>query len=181
MLMDNNLRGLNFKQLLKNAEALFFDIDGVLSSSQVQINDNGELLRTTSVKDGYVLKYALKKGIIICVISGGIDKAVQKRFELLGIEDVLIGCSNKIIEFEKLIDKYNLNYKNVVYMGDDIPDYHVMKMVGIPCCPIDAADEIKEISLFISSKRGGEGCVRDITEQVLRAKGMWMDADAFEL
>ncbi|HNQ67589.1 MAG TPA: HAD hydrolase family protein [Bacteroidales bacterium] len=179
--MDNNLRGLNFKLLLKNAGALFFDIDGVLSSSQVNISERGVLTRTTSVKDGYVLKYALKKGIIICVISGGIDESVKIRFESLGIKDVIIGCNNKLDEFERLVRKYNLNYKNVLYMGDDIPDYQVMKKVGIPCCPIDAADEIKEISLYISSKKGGEGCVRDITEQVLRAKGVWMDYDAFEL
>ncbi len=179
--MVNKLRGLNFKQLLKDVEALIFDIDGVLSSSQVNINESGVLLRTTSVKDGYVLKYALKKGITICLLSGGIDESVKIRFEALGIKDVYIGCSNKLLTFENLVKKYKLNYKNILYMGDDIPDYMVMKKVGIPCCPVDAADEIKEISLFISSKRGGEGCVRDITEQVLRAKGMWMDADAFEL
>lgn len=179
--MGNKLRELNFKQLLKNVEAMFFDIDGVLSSSQVQISDNGLLLRTTSVKDGYILKYALKKGIIICLISGGIDESVKIRFESLGIKDVIIGCSEKNVEFERLINKYNLHYENVLYMGDDIPDYLAMKKAGIPCCPADASDEIKEISLYISSKRGGEGCVRDIAEQVLRAKRLWMDADAFEL
>jgi 3-deoxy-D-manno-octulosonate 8-phosphate phosphatase (KDO 8-P phosphatase) len=179
--MDNKLRGLNFKQLLKNAEALFFDIDGVLSSSQVNINERGVLIRTTSVKDGYILKYALKKGLIICVISGGVDESVKIRFESLGIKDVIIGCTNKLEEFDRLVKKYNLNYKNIMYMGDDIPDYQVMIKAGIPCCPIDAADEIKDISLYISSRKGGEGCVRDITEQVLRAKGMWMDSDAFEL
>jgi len=179
--MNHNLRTLNFKELLKNAEALFFDIDGVLSSSQVNISEKGELLRTTSVKDGYILKYALKKGLIICIISGGINESVKLRFEGLGIKDVIIGCTDKIKEFEKLARKYNLNTENIIYMGDDIPDYPTMLKSGIPCCPADAADEIKEISIYISSKKGGEGCVRDITEQVLRAKGLWMDNDAFEI
>lgn len=179
--MDNRLRGLNFKQLLKNAEALFFDIDGVLSSSQVNISEKGDLLRTTSVKDGYVLSYALKKGLRICLISGGVNESVRIRFEKLGIKDIVLGCDNKLLEFDRLVSKYNLNCENIIYMGDDIPDYLVMKKVGIPSCPADAADEIKEISLYVSPKKGGEGCVRDITEQVLRAKGIWMDDDAFEL
>jgi len=179
--MNHNLRTLNFKELLKNAEALFFDIDGVLSSSQVNISEKGELLRTTSVKDGYILKYALKKGLIICIISGGINESVKLRFKGLGIKDVIIGCNDKNKEFERLARKYNLNAENIIYMGDDIPDYPAMLKSGIPCCPADAADEIKEISIYISAKKGGEGCVRDITEQVLRAKGLWMDNDAFEI
>jgi 3-deoxy-D-manno-octulosonate 8-phosphate phosphatase (KDO 8-P phosphatase) len=177
--MANNLRNLNFKEILKNTEALFFDIDGVLSSSIVNIGENGELIRSTNVKDGYILKYALKKGLIICIISGGLSESVKKRFESLGISDVIIGSKRKTSEFNALIRKYSLNPANVLFMGDDIPDYEVMKLVGIPCCPADAADEIKEISIYISPQKGGEACVRDITEQVLRAKSLWMDDDAF--
>ncbi len=178
--MGNNLRELNFKEMLKNTEALFFDIDGVLSSSKINIGENGELLRTTNVKDGYILKYALKKGLIICIISGALNESVKKRFESLGISDVIIGSKRKTEEFNSLIKKYSLNASNVLYMGDDIPDYEVMKIAGIPCCPADAADEIKDISVYVSSRNGGDGCVRDITEQVLRAKALWMDDDAFE-
>jgi 3-deoxy-D-manno-octulosonate 8-phosphate phosphatase (KDO 8-P phosphatase) len=177
--MKNNLKYLNFKEILKQVDALFFDVDGVLSASNVQIGEKGELVRSTNVKDGYILKYALKKGLKIIIISGGLNETVRLRYKSLGIDEVIIGSRRKIEDFEKMTAKYNLNPQRIVYMGDDIPDFEVMKLVGVPCCPADAADEIKGISLYVSSKIGGEGCVRDITEQVLRAKGLWMDEDAF--
>ena len=173
------LKNLNFKEILKGIEAFIFDIDGVLSSSKLIVIENGELLRTTNVKDGYVLKYALRKGFKIFIISGGLNKDIQQRFKKLGIEHVKIACSNKIEEFEKIIKEHKFNVDNVLYMGDDIPDYQIMEKVGFPCCPADAASEIKEISLYISDKNGGDGCVRDIVEQVLRAKGDWMCEDSF--
>ena len=176
----DSLRNLNFKEILSDIEAMFFDIDGVLASSQAIITTNGDLDRTTNVKDGYVLKYAVKKGIKIFIISGGYNKDVQMRYQNLGIEDVIIKCKNKLVEFERLVLKNNLDRSKILYMGDDIPDYQVMQKVGLPCCPADAASEIKEISLYISDKKGGEACVRDIVEQVMRAKNIWMCDDSFE-
>ncbi|MDD3685683.1 MAG: HAD hydrolase family protein [Bacteroidales bacterium] len=177
--MTTDLKYLNFKEILKQVDALFFDVDGVLSASNVQIGERGELVRSTNVKDGYILKYALKKGLKIIIISGGLNETVRMRYKSLGIDDVIIGSKRKIEDYKNIVAKYNLNPQKIVYMGDDIPDFEVMKLVGVPCCPADAADEIKEISLYVSPKVGGEGCVRDITEQVLRAKGLWMDEDAF--
>ncbi len=174
------LKHLNFKEILKGIDTLIFDIDGVLSSSKLVVMENGELFRTTNVKDGYVLKYALRKGIKVFIISGGLNKDIQKRFQKLGIEHVAIACSNKIDELNKILKQHKINKENVLYMGDDIPDYQIMKMVGLPCCPADAASEIKEISLYVSDKNGGDGCVRDIVEQVLRAKGDWMCEDSFK-
>ncbi len=107
------------------------------------------------------------------------NESVKIRYEALGIADVIIKSQRKIKDFELLKSKYNLDVEKTLYMGDDIPDYELLKAVGVACCPADAADEIKEICLFVSSKNGGEGCVREITEQVLRAKGLWMDNDAF--
>ena len=178
--MSTDLRNMNFKQMLKNIEVMFFDIDGVLSSGNVQIGENGDLIRTTNVKDGYILKHAIKKGLKIAIISGGYNESVKLRFELLGIEDVIIGCKNKTGEFERLLQKFKVSSEQVLFMGDDIPDYQVMKRAGLACCPSDAADEIKEISVYISEYKGGDGCVRDIVSQVMRAKGIWMDSDAFE-
>ncbi|PLX07624.1 MAG: 3-deoxy-D-manno-octulosonate 8-phosphate phosphatase [Marinilabiliales bacterium] len=173
------LKHLNFKEILKGIEAFFFDIDGVLSSSRVMVMDNGELYRTTNVKDGYALKHALKQGIKIFIISGGLNTDIQKRFQNLGIENVTIACSDKLQEFNKIIKENKISPDKVLYMGDDIPDYPIMKKVGLPCCPADAASEIKEISLYISDKNGGDACVRDIVEQVLRARGSWMNKDSF--
>lgn len=177
--MKNNLNNLNFKEVLKNLDTLIFDIDGVLSASKVLVSEKGELLRTANVKDGYILKYAVKKGLRIIILSGGLNESVKIRYEALGIADVIIKSQRKIKDFELLKSKYNLDVEKTLYMGDDIPDYELLKAVGVACCPADAADEIKEICLFVSSKNGGEGCVREITEQVLRAKGLWMDNDAF--
>ncbi|MDD4150155.1 MAG: 3-deoxy-D-manno-octulosonate 8-phosphate phosphatase [Bacteroidales bacterium] len=176
----DSLRNLNFKEILSDIEAMFFDIDGVLSSSQVTISKNGELDRTTNVKDGYVLQYAIKKGIKVFIISGGYNDDVKLRFQNLGIKDVIIKCKNKLPEFDRLVLENNLDRSKILYMGDDIPDFKVMQKVGLPCCPADAASEIKEISLYISDKKGGDACVRDIVEQVMRAKNIWMCKDSFE-
>jgi len=177
--MINSLKNLNFKEKLKNLDTLIFDIDGVLSASNVLISETGELLRSTNVKDGYILRYAIKKGLRVIILSGGTNESVKIRYEALGIPDVIIKSKRKIDDFAKLKEKYNLDEGKTLYMGDDIPDYELLKTVGLACCPADSADEIKEISLYVSSKKSGEGCVRDITEQVLRAKGLWMDDDAF--
>lgn len=178
--MKNNLRNLNFKEILTKIDALFFDVDGVLSDSKVLISDSGELQRTTNVKDGYAIKYALRKGLKIFIISGGLNLAVKKRFEKLGVNEVVIGSKTKKTDFERIVKENNLTYDNVLFMGDDIPDYEIMSEVGLACCPADAASEIKNISLFISDKKGGDGCARDIIEQVLRAQSKWMDSDSYQ-
>ena len=177
--MKPNLRNLNIKEILSNIDALFFDIDGVLSGSKLEIGVDGELIRTTNVKDGYALKQAINNNITVCIISGGLSESVRKRFIKLGIEDVIIGSKTKLVDFDNLISKHNLELKNVLYMGDDIPDYEIMSKVGLACCPADAVSEIKEISMYISDKKGGDGCARDVIEQVLRAKGNWMKENSF--
>ena len=133
-----------------------------------------------NIKDGYALQHAVKKGYHISIISGGTSESVRKRLNGLGIKEVNLGCKNKIEVFEKLQEKFNLNPDQILYMGDDIPDYKVMQKVGFAACPKDAADEIKAIAHYISPKNGGEGCVRDLIEQVLRLQGKWFDEDSFE-
>lgn len=166
-------KDMNFKQLLKNVKAFVFDIDGVLSKSILGITNDGDLLRTTNVKDGFILKYALSKGFKICIITGGLNQGVKKRYEALGVHSFYLGSTDKVRNFNEFIEKSNILPEEVLYMGDDIPDYKVMNMVGIPTCPNDAVTEIKNISVYVSGYNGGEGCVRDIVEQVLRAQGKW--------
>ncbi len=166
----------NFKELLPTVKAMVFDVDGVLSNSTITLHPNGEPMRTISTKDGYALNYAVLKGIPLAIITGAKTEAVRMRFEALGIKDVHIGVQMKLQVFKDFLTKQQLNADEVLYMGDDIPDYEVMKMVGIPVCPADAVQEIKALSLYISDKKGGDGCVRDIVEQVLKAQGKWMDS-----
>ena len=165
---------------LKKIKALVFDVDGVLSSGTIPVDVNGELLRTTSVKDGYALHLAIKLGYHVAIITGAFEESILLRYKDVGIEDIFLGSSFKTEKMQQLLDKYGLSKDEVLYMGDDIPDYEVMKQVGLPCCPADAAPEIREICIYVSHLNGGKGCVRDVVEQVLKAQGKWMaDRNAF--
>ncbi len=170
----------NLKARLQPISAFMLDVDGVLTDGSVITMPDGDQLRKMNIKDGYALQHAVKKGYHISIISGGTSESVRKRLNGLGIEEVNLGCKNKIEVFEKLKEKFNLSKEEILYMGDDIPDYKVMQEVGFAACPKDAADEIKSIADYISPKKGGEGCVRDLIEQVLRLQGKWFDEDSFE-
>lgn len=163
----------SYKEILPQINTLIFDVDGVLTNGMVTVFPNGELVRHMNIKDGYALKSAVLAGFNVCIISGGNSEGVRTRLKGLGIQNIYLGAHDKIKQYNELVAKYDLHPENVLYMGDDIPDYPVMKLVGLACCPNDAAPEIKKISKYISYKKGGEGCVRDIIEQVLRVQGKW--------
>ncbi|MFH0757246.1 MAG: HAD-IIIA family hydrolase [Bacteroidota bacterium] len=169
----------NFKEGLQNIRAFAFDVDGVLSSPLVYLHPNGELMRTMNTKDGYALQHAVKRGYPIAIITGGTTESVDLRFRGLGITDIYLGSGYKPDDFADFICKYDLRPEQVLYMGDDLPDYEVMKQAGVPCCPADAVEEIKSVAHYISPFSGGNGCVRDIIEQVLRLHGRWMDGESF--
>lgn len=165
---------------LKKIKALFFDVDGVLSMQTIPLGEDGQPRRTVNIKDGYALQLAVKKGLHIAIITGAKTQEIEKRYHNLGVKDVFLSCKVKLDVYQKLMEHYHLLPEEVMYMGDDIPDYEIMKSVGLPCCPADAAVEIKEISQYISPYKGGEGCARDLIEQILKAKNMWiMDRTAF--
>lgn len=160
---------------LTKIKALVFDVDGVLSRETITMYPNGEPMRTVNIKDGYALQLAVKAGYHVAIITGARTEAVKVRYNGLGITDVYVGASVKRDYFNELLEKYNLQPEEVLYMGDDIPDYEVMQMCGLPCAPADAACEIKQLAIYISPRCGGEGCGRDVIEQVMRAQGKWMD------
>ncbi len=169
----------SYKEYLKHITTFIFDVDGVLTDGTVFINTEGELLRTMSIKDGYALKTAVQQGYNVCIISGGKNEGVRKRLKGLGLTDIYLGAHHKVEQLDEYLDIYNIKSENVLYMGDDIPDMPVMQMVGLPTCPQDAVAEIKEISKYVSFKKGGKGCVRDVIEQVLKVQGKWItDFDA---
>jgi len=169
----------NFKEDLSRVKAFIFDIDGVLSQQTIVLNSFGVPNRTVNLRDGYAIQLAVKKGYCIGIISGSRSKEYKKRLKLLGVNDIYLKRHNKVIDFNTFIKKHNLNKSDVLFMGDDIPDFEVMKEAGIPVCPSDADSEIKQVSSYISDKKGGEGCVRDVIEQVLRLHNNWMNPDAF--
>ncbi len=165
---------INFKTKLKGVKTFIFDVDGVLTDNTVTLLPDGEQVRTMNIKDGFALQLAIKKGYKIAIISGGKSEMVRKRLNGLGIFDVYLGASDKIEQFNEYILTYNLNPEEILYMGDDVPDYDVMKRIGVPTCPNDAVQEIKGISIYVSDKKGGEGCVRDVIEQVMKVQGAWL-------
>jgi len=169
----------NFKENLIKVKAFIFDIDGVLSLQTIGLNAFGVPNRTVNLRDGYAIQFAIKKGYHIGVISGSSSKEYQRRLKLLGVKDIFLNSKSKLEHFNSFLKKYNLERSEVLFMGDDIPDYQVMKEAGVPVCPSDADSEIRQLAVYISDKKGGEGCVRDVIEQVLRLHNKWMDSDAF--
>ena len=163
----------SYKEILNDITTFIFDVDGVLTDGSVHVTDTGEMLRIMNIRDGFALKTAIENDYKVCIISGGSNDGVKTRLRNLGIYDIYMGSANKVETFSEYIDLYGLKPENILYMGDDIPDYHVMKLVGLPSCPQDAAPEIKEISKYISHKNGGKGAVREIIEQVMKVQGKW--------
>ena len=165
---------------LSKIKALVFDVDGVLSLNTVPMDAEGQPLRTLNIKDGYSIQLAVKMGLQLGIITGGKGDQVRKRYESLHVQHIYIASSIKIHDLHDLMQKAGVTADEVLYMGDDIPDYEVMQEVGLPVCPADAAPEIKAISKYISPNCGGQGAARDVVEQVLKAQGKWMsNAKAF--
>ncbi|MGB4205044.1 MAG: HAD hydrolase-like protein [Bacteroidales bacterium] len=169
----------NYKELLRDVDTFILDYDGVLTDGNVILMSNGDALRTANVKDGYALQLAVKNGYRVAIISGGYSESMLHRFKALKINDVFLGVDKKIEVLQKYMKDNNLEPRQVLYMGDDIPDYESMLLVGVPTCPADASEEIKAISKYISHRSGGKGCVRDIIEQVMKIQGKWMNDLAF--
>ncbi|MEN8853111.1 MAG: HAD-IIIA family hydrolase [Candidatus Arcticimaribacter sp.] len=164
----------NYKALLPNITTFIFDVDGVLTNGKVLITSQGEMYREMDTKDGYALKCALVQGYKVCIISGGTNEGVRNRLKALGIYDIYLGAHHKQEPFQDLMDSYDLKPEEILYMGDDVPDIVVMEQVDVAACPNDAVSDVKEIANYVSHKKGGEGCVREIIEQTLRVQGKWL-------
>jgi 3-deoxy-D-manno-octulosonate 8-phosphate phosphatase (KDO 8-P phosphatase) len=164
----------SYKEIMNDITTFVFDVDGVLTDGSVFVTNEGEMLRTMSIRDGYAMKAAIESGYHVCIISGGSNEGVRVRLQNLGIKDIHLGTPDKVKTFKEYTDVYGIKPEQVLYMGDDIPDYHVMKLVGLPSCPQDASPEIKTISKYISHVNGGRGAARDVIEQVMKVQGKWM-------
>jgi 3-deoxy-D-manno-octulosonate 8-phosphate phosphatase (KDO 8-P phosphatase) len=168
----------NYREKLLKINTFIFDFDGVLSDGKIWVLPDGEQMRATNVKDGYAMQYALRKGYRIAIISGGIGESMRLRYQSFKGIEIYLKVSDKVSCFQEYIEKHKISPQEVLYMADDIPDYELMKICGLKCCPADACTEIKEIAEYISFANGGYGAVRDVIEQTLRAQNRWMEADA---
>lgn len=165
---------------LSNIKAFAFDVDGVLSPSTISLHPTQGPCRMINIKDGYAMQLATKLGFPIAIITGATGEAIEKRYAALGIKHIYTGAKIKIDILQRWLNEVGVTAEETLYMGDDIPDYEVMTIVGLPCCPHDAAPDICSISKYISPVAGGYGCARDVIEQILRAQGLWMhDKRAF--
>ena len=157
----------SYKELMNDITTFIFDVDGVLTDGTIHVTQTGEMLRNMNIRDGYAMKAAVENGYTVCIISGGSNEGVRVRLRNLGITDIYLGVPDKVETFDEFTDIYNIKADQVLYMGDDIPDYHVMKLVGLATCPQDASP--------VSHKNGGRGAVRDVIEQVMKVQGKWME------
>lgn len=164
---------MSILEKFRTIRAFILDVDGVLTDGTVQVFETGEQVRNMSIRDGYALQLAVKKGYKVAVISGASSEGVRKRLQLLGITDIFMKVEDKLGKLEEYAKENGLQTDEILFMGDDIPDYSVMRYVGLPCAPADAAPEIRHVAAYISSFGGGQGCVRDVIEKVLKLNGHW--------
>jgi 3-deoxy-D-manno-octulosonate 8-phosphate phosphatase (KDO 8-P phosphatase) len=163
----------SYKEIMNDITTFVFDVDGVLTDGSVNISPTGEMLRMMNIRDGFAMKAAVESGYNVCIISGGSNEGVRIRLRNLGITDIYLGSPDKVETFNEYCELYSISPEKVLYMGDDIPDFHVMQLVGLPTCPQDSSPEIKSISKYISHVNGGKGAVRDVIEQVMKVQNKW--------
>jgi len=169
------------KEEFKKVKAFIFDVDGVLSKETTPLDPEGDPMRTANVKDGFAIRVALRKGFGMAIMTGGCSERVRHRYRKLGVTWYYDGVNDKMQCLHDFIRKTNTDPGTILFMGDDLVDLEVMETIGMPACPRDAVPEVLERAKYISAKKGGKGCVRDVIEQVLRAQGKWMDSDTFYL
>ena len=162
-----------YLELFKQVRAFVFDVDGVFTNNEVIVTEDGALVRKMHIRDGYAIKAAVRAGYPIAIITGGKSEGVKKRFTDLGVKDIYLGKTDKMDAFDEFVHLYDLNPAEILYMGDDLPDYQVMRRVGCPVCPADAAQELFPIAVYVSPYAGGQGCVRDVVQQVMALQGEW--------
>jgi 3-deoxy-D-manno-octulosonate 8-phosphate phosphatase (KDO 8-P phosphatase) len=154
----------------KNIKMLILDCDGVLTDGAVYYSSQGEEMRRFDIKDGYGISKMLESGVIIAIISKSKSTPILYRAEQLGIKEVHIGVSDKVKRAKELFDKYNLTEDDVSFVGDDIPDLKLMKLVKYPMTVADASEENKRAAVFVTESRGGHGAIREIAELILKSE-----------
>lgn len=160
-------------QQLKKIKAIAMDVDGVLTDGTLLCADGGEWIRRMNIKDGYAIAHAVKQGLHVAVISGSIGEGVKLRMQRLGLEFIYQDVADKGAKLTEWTESLNVKPEEVMFIGDDMPDIPALKLAGLPCCPKDAVPEVHDVCKYISPYNGGDGCVRDILEKVMKLQGTW--------
>ncbi len=164
---------MHLLEKLEQVKLLVFDLDGVLTNGKILIMPDGEWIREMDIKDGYAIQHAVKSGLKVAVITGSSSKPVKERLLKLGVELFFENTPQKSLIVNELLSDLSIDKSSALFMGDDLPDLDAFKAVGVKTCPADAATELLQLADYISPKSGGDGCVRDIIEKVLRTQGKW--------
>ena len=164
---------MNILEKFKPIRTFIFDVDGVLTDGTVLLQENGLQARRMNIKDGLALQMALKNNYRVVIVSGAASEQVIHRFQYLGIQEIHLGINDKLKFVEHFLSIHSIEWKEVLFMGDDLPDIPVLEKAGLGCCPADAASDVIRVSAYISPANGGLGCVRDVIEKVLKLKGNW--------
>jgi len=172
----------NFKEAIARIRAFAFDVDGVFTNGDIMVTPEGEFMRNYNSKDGYAVAYAIKKGYKVCIITGGCGRAMEFRFRtMLGVHGLYMACADKVESLKEFLTEHGLTQQELIFMGDDLPDIEAMQHAGLAVSPADAAHEVLAISHYVSPYKGGSGCVRDVIEQVLRARDDWAFEKGFNV
>ncbi len=164
---------MSYLERLQHINTFILDLDGVLTDGTVLVTESGEQLRRMSIRDGYAMQLAAKMGYTLMVVSGGNSQTVVPRLQKLGVHEIHIGAKNKVELINELLNKHQKSWNEVLFMGDDIPDIPAMQLAHLACAPADAVPEIKSLAHYISPVKGGEGCVRDVIEKVMKVRQHW--------
>lgn len=164
---------MNVLEHFQNINTFVFDVDGVLTDGMVLLLENGLQARAMNIKDGLALQMAVKQDYQVLILSGGSSEPVIRRLQYLGLQEIHLGLKDKLKFLESWMQQHQAKWEEILYMGDDLPDIPVLQKVGMPCCPADAAMEVKKVSKYISPLNGGQGCVRDVIEKVLKLNDRW--------
>lgn len=164
---------IHFFDKLKSVRAFVFDVDGVFTDNTVLLTEAGEMLRAMNLRDGLVVKMAVRAGFPVGIITGGRSQGVTKRLQMLGASDVFTGIADKSATLNEFLQKHEMTVADILYMGDDLPDLPVMKRVAVATAPADAVPEVLDVVDYVSPFKGGHGCVRDVLEKVLKLHGHW--------
>jgi 3-deoxy-D-manno-octulosonate 8-phosphate phosphatase (KDO 8-P phosphatase) len=165
----------NFKELLNEVKAFVFDVDGVMTDGSVLLMPDGEMIRKLNMRDGFAIQLAIRTGFRVAVITGTSSPALRRNLYTLGITDVYMSSRDKKDSFDEFLLTHEVAPSQILIMGNDLPDYEVMNLCELRTCPADAATEIRSLCQYVSPRKGGDGCVRDVIEQVLKAQGKWLE------
>jgi 3-deoxy-D-manno-octulosonate 8-phosphate phosphatase (KDO 8-P phosphatase) len=165
---------------LKKIKAFIFDVDGVLSPDSVPLSPEGVPVRLVNIKDGYAINRAVNAGYGVAIITGADTENIRFRFNRLGVKDIYLKSKIKMKDLSDYMEKTGYRPEEITYAGDDLPDYEIMKAVGLGVAPANAVPEIKSVARYISHKNGGDGVARDVIEQVMKAQGEWMTEDMLD-